>query len=373
MSILILNAGSSSLKAKLFDQNLKEIKSFKIERIKSDGSKNHTEATKEILTKIDLEKIKIIGHRVVHGGDKFVAPTEITDEVITEIEKLSNLAPLHNPPALEVIKETQKSLDRLGTRQFAVFDTAFFRDLPKEAKYYPLPYEYYKKGIKKYGFHGISHQYAIEEALEEHSYRPASLASPRDSASKGNLITIHLGAGCSITAIEKGQPIETSMGFTPNDGLMMMTRTGGIDPSIVLFMMRQMNLSPEKIENILEKQSGLLGISGVSDDMRDILFVAGIKVEDKDYVMPSNIQCDREHIKRSELAIKLFCRTVKKFIGGYIALLNNKVDALVFTGEIGYGSSILREKIAKDFGIKIIAIKPNEELAIARGIIKLND
>ena len=124
--------------------------------------------------------------------------------------------------------------------------------------------------------------------------------------------------------------------------------------------------------NILEKQSGLFGISGVSDDMKDILFVAGIKVEDKDYVMPANIKCDREHIKRSELAINMFVRTIKKYIGGYIALLNNKIDALVFTGEIGYGSSILRERIAKNFRLKIIAVKPNEELAIARDIIKSN-
>lgn len=154
------------------------------------------------------------------------------------------------------------------------------------------------------------------------------------------------------------------MGFTPNEGLMMMTRSGGIDPSIVLFMLKEMNLSPDKIENILEKQSGLLGISGVSDDMKDILFVAGIKVEDPDYVMSANIKCDREHIKRSELALKMFCRTIKKYIGGYLALLD-KADALVFTGEIGFGSSILRERIAKDFGIKIIAIRPDEEYAIA--------
>lgn len=358
MSILVFNAGSSSLKAKLFDPKLKEVKSFKIERIGGDEVKNHLEATKIVLNKLQGTDPRFIGHRIVHGGDKFKDLTEINNEVIGEIEELSSLAPLHNPPAIEVIRAVEQQYNNKTIKQYACFDTAFFVDLPREAKYYPLPYEYYKKGIKKYGFHGISHQYTFEKTKELINKKTEEL----------NVITIHLGAGCSITAIEKGRPIETSMGFTPNDGLMMMTRSGGIDPDIVLFMQKEMKLSPDKVENILDQKSGLLGISGVSEDMRDILFVAGVKVEDKDYVMPANIKCDREHIKRSELAIEMFCRTVKKYIGGYAALLNNKVDALVFTGEIGFGSSILRERIAKDFAFKIIAIEPNEELAIARMI-----
>jgi acetate kinase len=353
MSILVLNSGSSSLKFKLFTDKLKKLKSEKIDRIGNSEVKNHQEALKIIVKKIgdEFKNISSIGHRVVHGGDKFGEIEEINHETLTGIQELSSLAPLHNPPALEVIL----ALEKYRIKQYACFDTAFFKELPVEAKYYPLPYEYYqKKKIKKYGFHGISHKFSAQEAAK-------SLNKPLKEI---NLITVHLGAGSSITAIEKGKPIETSMGFTPNEGLMMMTRSGGIDPSIILFMLKEMNLSPDKIENILEKQSGLFGISGVSDDMKDILFVAGIKVEDKDYVMPANIKCDREHIKRSELALKMFCRTIKKYIGGYLALLG-KADALVFTGEIGFGSSILRERIAKDFGIKIIAIRPDEEYAIA--------
>ncbi|MCX6811825.1 MAG: acetate/propionate family kinase [Candidatus Berkelbacteria bacterium] len=360
MSILVLNSGSSSLKFKLFNDKLKELKSEKIDRIGAGGPEDHKEALKIVIKRIgeEFKLIDAIGHRVVHGGDKYGEIELLKKETITGIEELSKFAPLHNPPALAIISSLKKYLRKndLKIKQYACFDTAFFKEMPIEAKYYPLPYEYYqKKKIKKYGFHGISHKFAAQEAAKE----------LMKSIEEINLITIHLGAGSSITAIEKGKPIETSMGFTPNEGLMMMTRSGGIDPSVVLFMLKEMNLSPDKIENILEKQSGLLGISGVSDDMKDILFVAGIKVEDPDYVMPANIKCDREHIKRSELAIEMFCRTVKKYIGGYMALLGG-VDALVFTGEIGFGSSILRERIAKDSDIKILAIKPNEELKIAR-------
>lgn len=360
MSILILNAGSSSLKFKLFDSKLNEIKSTKIDRIGAGGPKNHKEAVKEILKKISdkLDQVAAIGHRVVHGGDKFNQIEIINNETIEGIKDLSTLAPLHNPPALEVISYLKKYLKKndLKIKQYACFDTAFFKEMPIEAKFYPLPYKYYQnKKIKRYGFHGISHEFAMREAA----------LKLKESISELNLITIHLGAGSSITAIEKGRPIDTSMGFTPNEGLPMMTRCGGIDPSIVLFMLNEMKLSPEKVRTTLEKKSGLLGISGVSEDMKDILFVAGIKVEDPDYVMPANIKCDREHIKRSELAIKMFIDSIKKYIGAYSALLS-QVDALVFTGEIGYGSSILRDKIAKNFGLKIISIEPNEELAIAR-------
>lgn len=347
--ILVFNAGSSSLKAKLFDEKLREVKSFKIERIGSSQVKNHTQAAKIILAKLQGSDPCIIGHRVVHGGDKYKSLTEINSDVIAEIEKLSSLAPLHNPPALEVIKTLKH--ENIKTKQYACFDTAFFTDLPLEAKVYPLPYIYYKKGIKKYGFHGISHQYAAQEAGLK------------------NLITIHLGAGCSMAVLQNGRVIETSMGFTPNEGLMMMTRCGSIDPGVILTFLRKLECRADEIEEILSSKSGVLGISGVSDDMRDVLFVAGIKVEDKNYVMPANIKCDREHIKRSKLAIEMFCRTVKKYIGGYAALLNNKVDCLVFTGEIGYGSSILRKRICNGLDYKIITVKPDEELAIAREIL----
>jgi acetate kinase len=254
-------------------------------------------------------------------------------------------------------------LNDISAKQYAAFDTSYFRKLPLEAKVYPLLYRYFEEDkIQRYGFHGISHQYATLEAAQELKAEIGEL----------NLITIHLGAGCSMAAVEKGQPIDTSMGFTPLDGLTMMTRSGAIDPGIIFYLIKNLKVSAEKVEEILNKECGLLGISGVSDEMKDILFVAGIRVEDKSYKPAEGIKCDKNYIKRSKLALKIFERSVRKCIGAYYALLD-KVDALVFTGEIGYGSSYLRKIITHGLNARIVVVRPNEELAIARQIIKKNN
>ncbi|MBU2595249.1 acetate/propionate family kinase, partial [Patescibacteria group bacterium] len=352
------NAGSSSLKAKLFDANLNTLKSFEINRIGEIGMKTHQKAAQKVLAELKNEDFKVVGHRVVHGGEKYFKLTEITPEVIQDLKNLSILAPQHNPQALEVIKTIKNK------KQYALFDTGFFNDLPLEAKIYPLPYKYYKKeGIRRFGFHGISHQYAAEQASNQLG----------EDILNTNLITIHLGAGCSVAAISQGKPVDISMGFTPLEGLMMMTRAGSIDPGIIFYLMDEKKMAPEKIRRILEFESGILGISGISSDMKDVMFVAGIRIEDEDekYVPPKSIKCGADGVKRANLAIEVFCRTIRKHVGAYCALLNNKVNALIFTGEIGYNSSLLRIKITKDLRINTLVIKPNEELAIAREINKL--
>lgn len=356
--ILVFNAGSSSLKAKLFDKNLNTLENFEVNRIGDGGAKTHTEAAKQILKKLKNKDFEFVGHRVVHGGEKYIKLTEITPQVIQDLKEFSLLAPQHNPQALEVIGSVK------GIKQYALFDTGFFNDLPLEAKIYPLPYKYYlRDGIRRFGFHGISHQYAAEQASGQLG----------EDILNTNLITIHLGAGCSIAAISKGKPVDVSMGFTPLEGLMMMTRAGSIDPGIIFYLMEKKKMAPGKIRQMLEFESGVLGVSGISGDMKDIMFVAGIRIEDEDeeYIPPKNIGCGPKEVKRANLAIDVFCRTIRKYIGSYCALLNNKVNALIFTGEIGYNSSLLRIKISKDLKINTLAIKPNEELAIARKIVKM--
>lgn len=360
--ILVFNAGSSSLKAKLFDKNLNTLENFEVNRIGESGAKTHTEAAKQILKKLKNKDFEFVGHRVVHGGEKYIKLTEITPQVIKDLKEFSILAPQHNPQALEVIKTLKQK--NIKAKQFALFDTGFFNDLPLEAKIYPLPYKYYlHEGIRRFGFHGISHQYAAEQA---------SIQLGEDILNV-NLITVHLGAGCSIAAISAGKPIDVSMGFTPLEGLMMMTRSGTIDPGIIFYLMEKKKMAPERIRRMLEFESGILGVSGLSSDMKDIMFVAGIRIEDEDeeYLPPKNIGCGPKEVKRANLAINVFCRTIRKHVGAYCALLNNKVNALIFTGEIGYNSSLLRIKISKDLRINTLAIKPNEELAIARKIVKM--
>jgi len=279
--VLIFNAGSSSLKAKLFDQNLNSLDSFEVNRIGESGAKTHSEAAKIILEKLKNRNFKLVGHRIVHGGEKYIKLTEITPEVLKDLEEFSILAPQHNPQALEVIdvvgKQFNNSKTRLGgaspslgrgepsrgrIKQYALFDTGFFNDLPLEAKIYPLPYKYYQKeGIRRFGFHGISHQYAAEQAANQLG----------EDILNTNLITIHLGAGCSIAAISKGKPIDVSMGFTPLEGIMMMTRSGTIDPGIIFYLMEKKKMAPEKIKHMLEFESGILGVSGLSSDMKDIM------------------------------------------------------------------------------------------------------
>ncbi len=391
MKILVINSGSSSVKYDLIDtETHKEITRGLIEKIGlkeqihhyclPGGEKakdvvnapNHkvalsiitkhlTDPVKGFLKSID--EIAAVGHRVVHGGEKFAGSYLITDEVIKSIERFSELAPLHNPPNLEGIMACRELLPNVP--QVAVFDTAFHQTMPEEVFLYAIPYEYYKKyGIRRYGFHGTSHKFVAQKAAEMLGKKFTSL----------NIITAHLGNGASITAIRKGKSVDTSMGFTPLEGLIMGTRSGDLDPAIVFFLMEKEDLSPNDVNNILNKKSGLLGISGISNDVRTIMEEA------------------ERGDRRAILALNMFCYRIKKYIGAYWAVLG-ELDAIVFTAGIGENSWQIREKAlaglepmgikvdkkknqsvvggvageisTEDSRVKVLVIPTNEELAIA--------
>lgn len=343
MNLLIINAGSTTLKFTLYGGNFNVLKKGNFENI-GIKIKDHEEAFKKVLEVIEREKVDAVGYRVVHGGDKFFKLTKITPFVLKELEKFNELAPLHNPPTLFCIKASIKLLPKVP--DFAVFDTGFYKDLPEIASRYPIPYEYLEKfKIKRYGFHGISHEYIAGEAAK-------ILNKP---LSELNLITIHLGGGSSITAIKNGKPVDTSMGFTPLEGLMMMTRSGDIDPSISWFLQKKHKISVDKMEEILNKKSGVVAVSGISSSMVEVLKKA------------------RNGNKRAKLAIDMYAYKIKKYIGAYSAILG-KVDAVVFSGAIGYGSAEIRNKCIKDVqtlsDVKTLKIKTDEGLAIAKTIAK---
>jgi len=336
MKVAVINSGSSSLKFKLFDMSSGEVLySLLVENVGVKGSKvkTHHEALESL--DVDFTSIDIIGHRVVHGGEEFNEPTVVDDEVIQKIEELIHLAPLHNPANLEgILLAKQKAPN---TTQIAVFDTAFHSQMPEVAYLYALPYEMYEKHkIRRYGFHGTSHSYLLKEC--------ALLL--KKEVQELNIITLHLGNGASACAIENGISIDTSMGFTPLEGLVMGTRCGDIDPAIVLYMQRDLGFSVKKIDEVLNKKSGLLGICS-SSDIRDILQNGDAK---------------------SKLAIDMMVRRVKKYIGSYMALLG-RVDAIVFSGGIGENSSYIRDKIMENNlagATPVLVIKTDEELEIAR-------
>jgi len=349
--ILIFNIGSASLRWGLFDEKLNKLSGENLEY--PDFSKLK-ELTQEILKETDEKKRPpkagfIIGHRVVHGGIEFRELTEITNKVLTKLEALSELAPLHNPPGLEVIKTCRKELPDVPN--IACFDTSFFANLPDYAKYYALPLglaEKYK--ILRYGFHGISHEYVASEAAKK-------LEKPLKEL---QLITCHLGAGASICAIEDGKPIDTSMGFTPLEGLMMATRSGNIDPAIILFLEKK-GMGPKEIEETLNKKSGLLGVSGVSGDIRDILKV----------IKDENLK-EQTKKTRAGLALQMYAYQIKKYIGAYAVALGG-LDALVFTGAVAEGSELVQGMITHGLSevlgnFKVLTIPANEEFAIAQKI-----
>ena len=343
MRILIINSGSSSIKYKLFDApQEKVIAKGVVEHIGEKGSKvkDHYSGLKKILSQI--KQVNVIGHRVVHGGEEFKRPILINDLVISRIRQCGELAPLHNPANLAGILACRKLLP--GIRQIAVFDTAFHQTLPDYAYIYGLPYEYYKSlGVRKYGFHGTSHEYVTMQAAR----------ILRRPLHKLKIITCHLGNGCSITAVNKGRSIDTSMGFTPLEGLIMGTRCGDIDPALVTYLAHKKKLNIYEINDILNKRSGLKGISGISNDMRILL----------KKTLTGN--------KRARLAIDVFVYRIKKYIGAYTAIMGG-CDALVFTAGIGENQKIIREKICQGiFGHlkkrpKILVIPTDEELMIAR-------
>ncbi|PIP20624.1 MAG: acetate kinase [Candidatus Omnitrophica bacterium CG23_combo_of_CG06-09_8_20_14_all_40_11] len=348
MKILVINSGSSSIKYKLFIMpGEHNIAKGIIEHIgeKDSKIKDHYMGLKIVLGKI--KHVDAVGHRVVHGAEKFKKPILINASVIRKIRQCCSLAPLHNPANLAGILACKKLLP--GIRQIAVFDTAFHQTLPDYAYIYGLPYEYYKRfGVRKYGFHGTSHQYVASEAARRLNKQMSKL----------KIITCHLGNGCSIAAVEKGRSIDTSMGFTPLEGLIMGTRCGDIDPALVTYIMHKKRLDIFEIDSILNKASGLKGISGISNDMRILESKARLRN------------------KRAKLAVDIFIYRIKKYIGAYTAIMAG-CDALIFTGGIGENQTRIRNEILK--GIfshlkkkpKILVIPTDEELMIARQTYKL--
>ena len=313
MKILVLNAGSSSLKCDYFVGGVGQ-KSLLIERI-SDMHQTLLEI-ESLLPISSFDEVDAIGHRVVHGGDEFTCATRITPSVIEGIRSLIPLAPLHNPANLDGIEIMAKKHPDLV--QFAVFDTAFHQSMPEYASFYPLPYEWREKwNIRRYGFHGISCGYVCSEASKK-------MQKPLPSL---NLIVLHLGNGASVTAIEGGRSIDTSMGFTPLAGLMMGTRCGDIDVAILPYLMRISGMSLEEIERTLNQESGLLGICGASD-MREVM----AKADQKE--------------SQALLALEMYIYSIAKTIGAYTVALG-RVDGVIFTGGIGENASEIRERVCQ--------------------------
>lgn len=395
MNILVINCWSSSLKYQLMNMADESVMAKGlVERIGIDGSqlkhevpgrdkevikvpmKDHKEALGHVLDAItndtygaikDIKEINAIGHRVVHAGEKYASSVVINDDVIKALEECIELAPLHNPPNLmgiEAMKELLPEAPMVG-----VFDTAFHQTMPKSSYIYALPYELYEKyGVRRYGFHGTSHKYVAERA--------ASMIGKNIEDLK--IVTCHLGNGASVTAVDGGKSVATSMGFTPLEGLVMGTRCGDIDPAIVTFIMEKENLTIEEANNILNKKSGVLGISGVSSDFRDI----------------ENAAADGN--ERAQLALDTFDQKVTKYIVSYTSVMGG-VDAVVFTAGLGENSASNRAAICKNLGfmgieldeeknnvrgkeveislsdakVKVFVIPTNEELMIARDTLEL--
>ena len=348
MKILVINSGSSSIKYKLFVMPKEKLLAKGIiEHIGEKGSNvgNHYAGLKLILNKVN--SIDAIGHRVVHGAESFKKPVLINNSVIKKIKQCCAIAPLHNPANLAGIIVCARLLP--GVKQAAVFDTAFHQSIPEYAYIYGLPYEFYSKFcIRKYGFHGTSHEYVAHEAAR-------ILKKP---INKLKIITCHLGNGCSITAVDRGKSIDTSMGFTPLEGLIMGTRCGDIDPALVTYIMRKEKLDTHEMDILLNKESGLKGISGISNDMRVL--------EEK----------AKSGNKRAKLAIDIFIYRIRKYIGAYTAIMSG-CDCLVFTAGIGENQKSIRLKITKNIfkhfkkAPKVLVIPTNEELMIAKQTYQL--
>lgn len=386
--ILILNAGSSSLKFTVFDQKLKKLLEGNVEKIGEGNNKTDYQvfdgeiihrsischeigdyhcALKCVEMILEAEKflfdIDKIGYRVVHGGKKYQSVTVLNKTVLKDLEKVSHLAPLHNPPALAIIKLSMALFKK--AKHYAMFDTAFYADLPEESKVYPLSYDLYEKeGIQRYGFHGLSHQHLLEQAAK-------LLRKPKN---KMNLISCHLGSGCSITAIQNGRPIDTSMGFTPMEGLMMSTRGGDIDPGIIIYLQEKLKYSLEDVKNLLNKDSGWLGISGCKD-FRDVLLLNNYKVPGYTAKKEMLKKC-----KRADLALRIFRRRLLKYIGAYSALMPC-VDLVVLGGAIGSRSDIIFGFLWNDLKylrtlcpkLQVLQLKSDEAFVIAKEITQFKN
>ena len=379
--ILVLNCGSSSLKFCLFDKEFNEIIKGIFERIGSDNSfgefkkagvkdkyegdfKNHKDALIFLFNKlkdygVDTNEIEIIGHRVAHGGNNNDS-IFVEGNVIEEMEKINYLAPLHNPIQMSVVKDCIELFPNI--KNSISFDTAFHHTMPEAAYTYGLPIELAEKySIRRYGFHGLSHEFILNEYAK----------MLNKDVSEMNLIVCHLGSGCSICAIKNGVSVDTSMGFTPLEGLLMGTRCGDLDPSIPMFLAKKENMTLDEIDNLLNKKSGLIGITGMQNvDMREILYLADYPVTDFDGAY-LNDKYDFETLtllkKRCKLAVDVFVYRVKKYIGAYYAVLEN-VDAIIFTAGIGERSHIIRELITRDLpfinNVKVEVLNTNEEKMI---------
>lgn len=395
MKVLVINCGSSSLKYQLIDMsNEAQLAIGLVERIGISGSvlkhevpgkekevieqemKDHKDALKLVLESLvnpvygaikSMDEINAVGHRVVHAGEKFAQSVVINADVVKALEECIELAPLHNPPNLIGINACAEILP--GVPMVAVFDTAFHQTMPKSSYLYGIPYEYYKDfGVRRYGFHGTSHKFV--------SNRAAEILGKDIKDMK--IITCHLGNGASVAAIDGGKVIDTSMGFTPLEGLIMGTRCGDMDPAIVTFLMNKLGKDANAINDIMNKQSGVYGISGVSSDFRDIEKAAG------------------EGNERAEIALETYYKRVKKYVGAYIAELGG-VDAIVFTAGLGENSKEARAQICSNMErlgieidheandmrgkekvistasskVKVLCIPTNEELVIARDTLEL--
>jgi acetate kinase len=390
-NVLAINAGSSSLKFQLIKMPEEEVMAKGlVERIglpeavftievndKEDkfvgDIPNHEEAVKKLLASLtdtgvitSLDELDAIGHRVVHGGEKFSDSVKLTDEVIQSIEEVSELAPLHNPANLTGINAFKEILPNVP--MVAVFDTAFHQTMPESSYLYSLPYDYYEDyGIRKYGFHGTSHKYVSQRASE-------LMGVPLEQL---RLISCHLGNGASIAAIQGGESIDTSMGFTPLAGVTMGTRSGNIDPALIPYIMEKTGKTAEEVMDVLNKESGMLALSGFSSDLRDIEQQSGEN-------------------KRAELALEVFAGRIHKYLGSYAAKMSG-VDAIIFTAGVGENSATIREKVlhglefmgvywdpalnqirGKDqfinyphSPVKVIVISTNEEVMIARDTLRL--
>ena len=335
MIILVLNCGSSSLKYSLYDWSRQEnICKGNVERIgQSGGIESHYKAIKEIFFLLikknminDLGKIDAVGHRVVHGGDKFNKSVLIDDEVLRSISEVSVLAPLHNPKNIVGIETVRELLP--NTPQVAVFDTAFHYTIPEKAYIYPVPYEWYQKyGVRKYGFHGSSHLYVSKVAAKMLG----------KDVKECSLISLHIGNGVSFTAIKNGISVDTSMGFTPLEGAVMGTRSGSIDPSIVDFMANKLESDSTKIISILNKESGIFGLSGGLKDHRDLK------------------EAIRSGDERAKLTFDLEVYLIKKYIGSYLAAIGS-VDSLIFTAGVGENDAAIRASACdglENFGVEL--------------------
>lgn len=394
MKVLVINCGSSSLKYQLIDSETEQALAVGLcERIGIDGRLNHAPAGGEKVVLNDalpnhevaiknviaaltnetygviksLDEIGAVGHRVVHGGEKFAHSVVITDEVMKAIEECNDLAPLHNPANLVGINACKGIMPNVP--MVAVFDTAFHQTMPKEAYLYGIPFEYYDKyKVRRYGFHGTSHSYVSGRTIE--------IAGLDKNNSK--VIVCHLGNGASITAVKNGESVDTSMGLTPLEGLIMGTRSGDIDPAIIDFIAKKENKSLDEVMEILNKKSGVLGMSGVSSDFRDLEAAAN------------------EGNEHAEEALNVFAYRVAKYVGSYIAAMNG-VDAIAFTAGLGENDKNIRAAVCAQLGymgvtldeeknatrgkeiiisgedskVKVLVVPTNEELAICRETVEL--